>query len=155
MSNTVSWAATAAAVLNAIPAILGGVLWYRPLAVGGSGVRTFWILLRVGQAAALLFAVFAGLVAAAGHRPSEGLFWLYALLPLGVAFVAEQLRIASAQTILDQRGLSGADAVAELPEEDQNALVEAIVRREIGVMALSALVVVVLLARAAGTDAGM
>jgi hypothetical protein len=41
--------------------------------------------------------------------------------------------------------------VGALPEDEQRSVVIAILRREIGVMALSALVVVGLLARAAGT----
>ena len=85
---------------------------------------------------------------------SEQLFYLYALLPLAIAFVAEQLRVASAQTILDQHGLEGAAAVGSLPAPEQAALVTAIVRREIGVMACSALVVVFLALRAAGTAHG-
>ena len=71
-----------------------------------------------------------------------------------MAFVAEQLRVASAQTILDQRGLEDAAAVGRLPEDEQRSLVAAIVRREVGVMALSALVVVFLALRAAGTAHG-
>lgn len=116
--------------------------------------RAFWIALRVGQLAAVLFAVAVGVLAAAGRYSSEHLFYLYALLPLAVAFVAEQLRVAAAQTILDQRGLEGAAAVGELPASEQHRLVGAIVRREIGVMAASALVVVFLALRAAGTAHG-
>ena len=62
--------------------------------------------------------------------------------------------LAAAQTILDQRGLPNAEAVGGLPQAEQQALVGAIVRREIGVMALSALVVVFLALRAAGTAHG-
>ena len=117
--------------------------------------RVFWVLLRVGQGAALALAIAVGSLAAAqATTPSERLFYLYALLPLAVAFVAEQLRIASAQTILDQRGLEDAQAVGGLPEQEQRAVVTAVVRREIGVMALSALVVVFLALRAAGTAQG-
>ena len=41
--------------------------------------------------------------------------------------------------------------VGELPEEEQRTVVVAIVQRELGVMVIAALVIVVLLARAAGT----
>jgi len=75
---------------------------------------------------------------------------VYGLTPLAVAFFAEQLRAVSAQTELDHRHLAGRDDVARLPEEDQRLLVEAIVRREIGVMAASALVVAGLGVRASG-----
>ena len=64
---------------------------------------------------------------------------------------AEQLRVASAQMVLDSRGFESAAAVGKLPEEEQHAVVTAIVQRELGVMTLAALVIVVLLARAAGT----
>jgi hypothetical protein len=138
------------AALNGLAAAVGAWSWYREKAS-----RLFWILLRVGQVAALLFAVGVGALAAAGRNASDGLFYLYALLPLAVAFVAEQLRVASAQTILDQRGLPGAQAVGELPQDDQHRLVASIVRRETGVMALSAIVVVFLALRAAETAHGL
>ena len=114
----------------------------------------FWVLLRVGQGSALTLALAVGSLAAAGNYSTDELFYLYALLPLAIGFVAEQLRVTSAQTILDQRGLDDAQAVGALPEHEQHGLVREIVRREIGVMALSALVVVFLALRAAGTAHG-
>jgi hypothetical protein len=141
--------ALAVALLNALPGLLGAWSWYR-----GHASRAFWILLRVGQGSALVLAIMVGALAVAGHYSSEHLFYLYALLPLAVAFVAEQLRVASAQTILDQRDLPDAQAVGVLPESEQHAVVAAIVSREMGIMALSALVVVFLALRAAGTAHG-
>ncbi|HEY4996471.1 MAG TPA: hypothetical protein VII03_00665, partial [Solirubrobacteraceae bacterium] len=79
---------------------------------------------------------------------------LYALLPLAIAFVAEQLRIASAQAILDQRGMDSAQEVGALSEPEQQQLLATVLRRELGVMALSAFVVVFLALRAAGTAHG-
>jgi hypothetical protein len=155
MNEAVVAGALVVAALNAVPALLGGWLWYRHLSTRPRPARAFWVLLRVAQAAAVLFALAVGVLAAAGHTSSEHLFYLYALLPLAVAFVAEQLRIASAQTILDQRGLESARDVGRLPEDEQQAVVAAIVRREQGVMALSALVVVFLLLRAASTAHGI
>ena len=75
------------AALNAVPALFGAWRWRQ-----GESSRAFWILLRVGQAAAVLLAVAVGVLAAAGHYSSERLFYLYALLPLAMAFIAEQLR---------------------------------------------------------------
>jgi hypothetical protein len=143
----------AVAALNLAPAVVGGAVWYRGRPDGGAA-RAFWVLLRVGQGSALALALAVGSLAAAGHSASEGLFYLYALLPLAVAFVAEQLRAASAQTILDQHSLADAGAVGRLPEAEQHALVSSILRREIGVMSLSAFVVVFLALRAAGTAHG-
>jgi hypothetical protein len=141
--------ALALAVLNALPALLGAWRWYR-----GESSPAFWVLLRVGQGAALVLAILAGSLALAGHYSTDQLFYLYALLPLAVAFVAEQLRVLSAQTILDRRDLSDAQAVGALPESEQHVVVAAILAREMGIMALSALVVVFLALRAAGTAHG-
>jgi hypothetical protein len=149
MTEAVVIGAIALAVLNAVPMLLGAWRWYRH-----ESSRGFWVALRVAQAAALVFALAVGVLAAAGHSSSEQLFYLYALLPLAVGFVAEQLRVSSAQTILDQRELADAQAVGGLPEAEQHAVVAAIVRREMGVMTLSALVVVFLALRAAGTAHG-
>jgi hypothetical protein len=146
--------ALAVAALNALPALVGAVSWYRGIAADRRPARAFWVLLRIGQGAALVLALLVGALALAGHSSSERLFYLYALLPLAVAFVAEQLRVAAAQTILDQRDLPDAQAVGALPEAEQHAIVAAIVTREMGIMTLSALVVVFLALRAAGTAHG-
>ncbi|HEY3866230.1 MAG TPA: hypothetical protein VGL54_09125 [Solirubrobacteraceae bacterium] len=149
MTEAVVAGALALALINALPGLLGGWRWYR-----GEASRAFWLLLRVGQGSAMAYALAVGVLAVAGSYSSERLFYLYALLPLAVAFVAEQLRVISAQTILDRRGLTDAQAVGELPEAEQRAVVAEIVRRELGVMAISALVVVFLALRAAGTAHG-
>jgi hypothetical protein len=143
----------AVAALNLLPGLTGLLAFYLRDTTGATA-RLFWVLLRAGQGAALMLAIAVGSLAAAGSYATEQLFYLYALLPLAVAFLAEQLRAVSAQTVLDQRGLEGSAAVATLPESDQHELVGAIVRREIGVMAVSALVVVFLALRAAGTAHG-
>lgn len=149
MTRAVVAGALAVAILNALPALLGAWRWYR-----GESSRAFWVLLRIGQGSALVLAILAGSLAAAGHYSTDHLFYLYALLPLAVAFIAEQLRVAAAQTILDQRELAGAQAVGALPESEQHAVVAAILAREMAIMTLSALVVVFLALRAAGTAHG-
>jgi hypothetical protein len=154
MTDAVAAGALTLAVLNALPGLLGGFLWYRDVPVENRAGRAFWILLRVGQGSAVALALAVGSLAAAGRYSSENLFYLYALLPLAVAFVAEQLRVTAAQAILDQRGLGGAAAVGALPDAEQRAIVAAIMHREVGVMALSALVVVFLALRAASTASG-
>jgi len=149
MTTAVVAGAIAVAVLNALPGLLGAWRWHR-----GESSRAFWVLLRTGQASALVFALGIGALALGAHYSSERLFYLYALLPLAIAFIAEQLRVASAQTILDRRQLADAAAVGDLPEVEQHEIVAAIVRREMGVMALSAIVVVFLALRAAETAHG-
>jgi hypothetical protein len=149
LNQAVVAGALAVSALNAIPGVFGAWRWYRVEAS-----RAFWVLLRVGQGSAVTLALAVGALAVAGKYSSERLFYLYALLPLAVAFVAEQLRVISAQTILDRRGLVDAQAVGELPEAEQRMVVAEIMRRELGVMATSALVVVFLALRAAGTAHG-
>jgi hypothetical protein len=155
MTEAVVAGALAVAALNLVAGLLGAWVWHRgdptadPRTTGA-----FWVMLRVGQGSALTLAIAVGSLAAAGHDSSEQLFYLYALVPLAVAFVAEQLRVTSAQTILDQKGLEDAQAVGTLPADEQYTIVSAVVRREVGVMALSALVVVFLALRAAGTAHG-
>jgi hypothetical protein len=109
----------------------------------------FWPLLRVGQGLVVLQAADGAILLLMGRDLPE-LHLIYGLVPLGVSFVAEQLRLAAADTVLAQRDLEGRADVEALPEREQRALVNAIVRREMGVMATSAVVVALLGVRAAG-----
>ena len=155
MNGVVVGGAIAVAALNAAPGLFGGWLWHQGGPQAQGSARGFWIALRAGQLSALALAIGVGALAAAGRRSGDQLFYLYALLPLAVAFVAEQLRIVSAQMVLERRGLPDAAAVGTLAQDEQRRVVLEIVRREIGVMALSALVVVFLALRAAGTAHGL
>lgn len=94
--------------------------------------------------------ILGGVLRLTGQKTS-GLHVLYGVLPLLVAILSEQLRAATAQMVLDSQGFESNEEVGELPPEEQRTLVKTILQREIGVMALSAVVVVVLLARAAAT----
>ena len=130
--------------VNLGAAALGAWHWWR----SGHG-RAFWIALRAGQALAALTAL-DGLVLLALGRDLPELHLVYGLTPLGVSFLAEQLRLAAADGVLQARGLEDAQAMRQLPEEEQLGIVRAIVRRETGVMAASAFVVAVLGMRAGG-----
>jgi hypothetical protein len=154
VNQAVVAASLVVAAVNAVAGLTGVWIFYRGDPSDRRWGRFFWVALRAGQGAALTLAILVGSLAAAGKHATEGLFYLYALLPLAVAFVAEQLRVAAAQTTLDQRGLPDAAAVGGLPPEEQRSLVTAILRREVGVMAASALVVVFLALRAASTAHG-
>jgi len=136
--------ACATLAINGAAGAYAGLLWWQ--------VRTdrlVWPLLRAGQAVAGCQALLAGVLYIAGYRPADELFWLYALLPVAVGLIAEQLRIASAEQVLEHRELPDAQAVGALPESEQRSIVLSVVRREIGVMALAALVVAFLALRAA------
>jgi heme A synthase len=135
-----------AIAINAVAALFGAWEWWRR-----RSDRWFWWVLRAGQLAVVVQVALGGILVALGHKP-PGLHVLYGVLPLVVSLLAEQLRAASAQMVLDSRGLPSAQAVGELPEDDQRALVSTIMQREVGVMTLSAVIVVVLLLRAAQTS---
>ena len=116
----------------------------------GESSRLFWRLLRTSQVVLLIEVALGAILDAEGPHASS-LHILYGLLPVAVSFVAEQLRISSADMILAARDLESAAAVGELPVAEQQSIVLAIIRREMGVMTLAALVIVVLALRAAAT----
>jgi hypothetical protein len=130
-------------VLNGAAGAWGGWCWWQVIAS-----RAFWPLLRAAQASAVLAAALGGILAATGSDVDD-LHLLYGVLPIPVAFFAEQLRVTSAHTVLEARGLASSREVAELEEEEQQSIVLAIIRREIGVMAASAGVIFLLALRAA------
>ena len=130
--------------VNAAAGLWGLWGWWR-----GRHAPGFWPLLRIGQGLVMLQAVDGALLLVLGEDLPE-LHLIYGLVPLGVSFLAEQLRLAAADTVLAQRGLEGRADVEALPEPEQRALVRTIVRREMGVMATSAVVVALLGLRAAG-----
>jgi hypothetical protein len=129
--------------LNLLAFLLGSVAWLRR-----RPSVSFWRALRAGQAAVALEAAFGGILLLMGEKASD-LHYLYGVLPLIVALLAEQLKLSAATMVLDSRGLENAQAVAALPKQEQREIVVAILRREIGSMTLAALVVTALLARAA------
>jgi hypothetical protein len=146
MHDAAAFAALAVVAVNAMAGLFGAWRWWTVIPS-----RTFWILARTGQAAAIGLAALAGVLAVLGFDPGDGLFWLYALLPVAVAFVAEQFRVTSAETVLDARGLEDAAAVGRLDDPGQRSVVLAIMRRELGIVALAAGVIAFLALRAYGT----
>jgi len=141
-------AAIATLAINGVAAAFAGWRWWQVRVSG-----PIWPLLRAGQVVAGLQALVACGLFVAGFEPADRLYWLYALLPVAIGFVAEQLRVVAAEQVLESRGLPDAQAVAALPEREQRSVVLAVVRREIGIMALAALIVAFLALRAALTVA--
>jgi hypothetical protein len=130
--------------VNAVAGLYGAFAWWRHRPAPG-----FWPLLRIGQGLVMIEAVDGGILLVMGRELPE-LHLIYGLLPLAVSFFAEQLRVTAAETVLANRGLEGRADVERLPESEQRELVRVIIRREIGVMAASALVVALLGVRASG-----
>jgi hypothetical protein len=134
-----------AIALNGLAGVYGAWRWWR-----AEPSVWFWRLLRSAQVAVVVQVALGGILVLIGHKP-RSLHLVYGLLPLLVSFIAEALRASSAQMVLDARGFESAQAVGKLPPEEQRAIVATILQRELGVMTIAAVVVVVLLARAAAT----
>jgi heme A synthase len=125
---------------NGIAFAVGGIAWIRDQASG-----RVWYLLRVAQLTVFLQALLGGLLVFTGHEPDDDLHYLYGLLPLLVSFLAEGARAGAAER--EVRDLD----VEALPAEGRQQVALAIVRREMGIMAVSCGVILFLGLRAAGT----
>ena len=119
---------------------IGGIAWLRRQPSVG-----FWYALRVAQAAVVLQVGLGSILLLSGREAESGLHYLYGVLPLGVSLLAEGARAGAAE-----RELVGVDFDA-LPRDRRRGIALAIVRRETGIMAVSALVVFLLALRAAFT----
>lgn len=127
--------------LNLVAFALGGIAWLRDR----SSVP-FWLLLRAAQAAVVVQVLLGGLLVLTNHKPDESLHYLYGILPLFVSLIAEGARTGAAERELrdvDFESLSG---------EEQQTVALAIVRREMGIMAVSCGVILFLALRAATTS---
>ena len=128
--------------LNLAAFACGGVAWLRD-----RPSIPFWYRLRAAQVAVFAQALLGGLLVFTGHEATADLHYLYGVLPLLVSFLAEGARAGAAE-----RELGDLD-FESLPPDDQQSLALAIVRREMGIMAVSCGVILFLGLRAAGTSA--
>ena len=126
--------------LNLVAAVWGGLAWLRE-----TPSVAFWYLLRAAQTAVVLQVLVGGLLVMLGREAADDLHYLYGLLPLPVALMAETLRAGAASQEL------GDVEFESLPRAHQRDLALAIVRREMGIMAVSCMVIFFLALRAAGT----
>jgi hypothetical protein len=124
---------------NLVAGVWGGVAWLRQRPTLG-----FWYALRVAQVTVVLQAML-GLILVFTGREAVDLHYLYGALPLLVSFLAELARAGAAQIELGELDFKA------LPEDRQREVAHAIVRREMGIMAVSCLVILFLALRAAGT----
>jgi hypothetical protein len=119
----------------------GAYAWYtRTPSVG------FWYLLRFAQAAVVIQVALGGLLLLLGRESADQLHYVYGVLPVLVTLLAEGARGAATD-----HELEGLDFDA-LPRERRRAVAAAIARRETGIMAVSALVILGLALRAALTS---
>jgi heme A synthase len=128
-------------LLNLIAGAVGGIAWFRD-----RPSVPFWYLLRAAQGAVILQALLGGLLVFTGHKPDDDLHYLYGILPLVVSFLAEGARAGAAE-----REIRDLDFEA-LSADAQQQVALAIVRREMGIMAVSCGVILFLGLRAAATS---
>jgi hypothetical protein len=127
---------------NLLAGAWGGYAWLRERPAVG-----FWYVLRFAQVAVVVQVMLGAVLLLLGRAPAQpGLHYLYGVLPLLVSLLAEAIRAGAAE-----RELEGLDFDA-LPRGRQRLIALAIVRRETGIMAASAWVIVFLALRAAGTS---
>jgi heme A synthase len=127
--------------LNAAAFAVGGIAWLRERAS-----IPFWYLLRAAQASVFAQALLGALLVVTGHEQDEGLHYLYGILPLVVSFIAEGARTDAAH-----REIRDID-YESLTDAEKEPIALAIVRREMGIMAVSCGVILFLGLRAAGTS---
>ena len=131
-------------ITNLAAGLVGGIAWLRR-----EPSVPFWYLLRVAQAAVVAQVLLGTLLLLLGHESPDDLHYVYGALPLLITLLAEAARVGAAE-----RELEGIDFDA-LPKDRQHRFALAIVRRETGIMAVSALVVFGLALRAAGTSGAL
>jgi hypothetical protein len=127
--------------LNLVAGAWGGVAWLRQ-----RPSVSFWYMLRAAQVAVVLQVVAGGILVLLGEEATGALHYIYGLAPLLVSLLAEGARAGAADREL------GEEEFQTLPRERQRLVALAIVRREMGIMALSAWVIFFLSLRAAGTS---
>jgi hypothetical protein len=127
---------------NFVAGAWGGLAWLRQEPAVG-----FWYVLRFAQIAVVVQVMLGAILLLLGREPAQpGLHYLYGVLPLVVSLLAEAIRAGAAE-----RELEGLD-FESLPKQRQRLVALAIVRRETGIMAASAWVILFLALRAAGTS---
>jgi heme A synthase len=129
---------------NLVAGVWGGLAWLRQRPAVG-----FWYALRIAQAAVVVQVMLGAILVLTGHQAIDDLHYVYGALPLVVTLLAEGARAGAAE-----RELTGLD-FDSLPTDRQRLIAFAIVRRETGIMSVSALVVFGLALRAAGTSGGL
>jgi hypothetical protein len=125
-------------VLNAAAALWGAAAWLAHRASVG-----FWYLLRAAQGSVILQVLLGALLLIAGHEADDALHYMYGTFPLLVNLFAEGMRVGAAQREVGDRDFEA------LASGEQRVIALRIVRREMGVMTIAALLVVAFAIRAA------
>jgi hypothetical protein len=124
--------------LNLLAGAWGAVAWLarRPSV-------WFWYLLRAAQASVVVQVVLGALLLVAGKEAKDAIHYMYGSAPLLINFFAEGMRVNAAQ-----REVGDLDFESLEPAR-QREIALRIVRREMGVMTLAALLISAFVVRAA------
>jgi heme A synthase len=124
--------------LNAAAALWGAAAW-----LARRASVSVWYLLRVAQGSVILQVLLGALLLISGREASDALHYMYGTSPLLVNLFAEGMRVGAAQREIGERDFDALEAV------EQRRIALRIVRREMGVMTIAALLVVAFAVRAA------
>ena len=124
--------------LNLVAGLWGLAAW-----VTNRASVSFWYVLRAAQVSVVVQVLLGALLLVAGREAVDGIHYMYGTAPLLVNLFAEGMRAGAAQRELPE------DVEFEtLPAGEQRTIALRIVRREMGIMTLAALLVVAFAVRA-------
>jgi hypothetical protein len=126
-------------VLNVAAGVWGGVAWLTERAS-----LFFWYVLRAAQVSVVLQVLFGAILLLFGEEAKDPIHYMYGSAPLLVSLFAEGMRAGAAQRELPQ----GVDFQA-LGATEQRTIALRIVRHEMGIMTLGALLIAAFAFRAA------
>jgi hypothetical protein len=124
--------------LNLLAGVWGGAAW-----LAGQASVPFWYVLRAAQVAVIAQVLLGAVILVGGREASDGIHYMYGAAPLLVNLVAEGMRVNAAGREIGDRDFEA------LAAGEQRAIALRIVRREMGIMALAALLIVAFAVRAA------
>jgi hypothetical protein len=130
--------------LNVVAGVWGAAAWF-----GRRASVRFWPVLRAAQGTVIAQVVLGALLLIGGKEAKDGIHYMYGSLPLLVNLFAEGMRVGAAQREIGERDFES------LGREEQRETALAIVRREMGIMTVAALLVAALSFRAAQVSGGL
>jgi ABC-type phosphate transport system auxiliary subunit len=131
--------------LNLAAGLWGAVAW------GANRASVwFWYVLRAAQVSVVMQVLLGAVLLIAGREAADGIHYMYGTAPLVVNLFAEGMRAGAAQREVPE------DVEFEsLPATEQRTIALRIVRREMGIMTVAALLIVAFAIRAAQVSGKM
>jgi hypothetical protein len=125
--------------LNVVAGVWGGAA-----ALANATPVSFWYVLRAAQISVVVQVLLGAALLVAGREPADDMHYMYGTAPLLVNLLAEGMRAGAAQ-----RELPEGVEFRGLPPDEQRTIALRIVRREMILMSLAALLVAAFSFRAA------